>query len=124
MASKKGQASVEAATAGARQAAASTASESGTSGSGLRRLSRYVVQMKDDVTTATGAGSGTAEKQMWVDVATVSVPAKTKRKTVIEKALAQAGLDSGELTLRVLDEDSAHESVVEWEQPPPRLKIR
>lgn len=62
----------------------------------------------------------------WEDIATVRVPSRTKRATVIEKALeaAEFAREPGfAVELRVLDEDSARQTVVEWEQPPPRLKI-
>jgi hypothetical protein len=61
---------------------------------------------------------------VWRDLAVVTVPARTHRKTVIEKALEQANASiDGVMTVRVLDEQSARESKVETEQPPPRLRI-
>jgi hypothetical protein len=64
------------------------------------------------------------EEGGWVDLATVTVPARTHRKTVIEKALEQAKtVLSRPITVRVLDEQSARETPVETEQPPPRLRI-
>jgi hypothetical protein len=79
----------------------------------------YVVQKQQE------EGEGPDDRHMaWVDIATVTVPARTHRKTVIEKALGDAGLDlTGGVVVRVLDEGSARESKVETEQPPPRLKI-
>lgn len=65
----------------------------------------------------------------WEDIAVVSVPERTKRSTVIAKAIETGGDEprdfkmSGAIKVRVLDEASAHETPVEWEQPAPRLKI-
>jgi hypothetical protein len=60
----------------------------------------------------------------WRDIATVTVPARTHRKTVIEKGLLAANVViDGPLIVRVLDEGSARETKVETEQPPPRLKL-
>jgi hypothetical protein len=77
----------------------------------------YVVQKRRDMPTS--------ESEAWTDIATVTVPARTHRKTVIEKALGQAGVTetNGAIFVRVLDAESARESKVETEQPPPRLKI-
>jgi hypothetical protein len=68
---------------------------------------------------------GVQADYVWEDIATVTVPARTHRKTVIEKALDQAFAPTapGTSVLRVLDEGSARETKVEMEQPPPRLKI-
>jgi hypothetical protein len=66
------------------------------------------------------------EDGVWDDIETVTVPARTHRKTVIEKALEEAGImhtNGVKLTVRVLDEEAARETPVETEQPPPRLKI-
>lgn len=63
---------------------------------------------------------------VWVDVATVTVPARTLRKTVVEKALAQSGYipKVGEtLEVRVLDAQSASPFMVGAEQPAPVLVI-
>lgn len=64
----------------------------------------------------------------WDDVATVTVPAKTKRKTVIAKAVEEAGTDltllpTMPVRLRVIPAEHAEEIKVEMEQPPPQLKI-
>ncbi len=64
--------------------------------------STYVVQSRSD-----------ADK--WIDLATITVPNRTKRATVLRLALARAGLspeDGAVLTLRVLDADSAEETKV------------
>jgi hypothetical protein len=81
----------------------------------------YVVQARD---TLPDPGAG----ERWTDVVTVAVPRRTKRRTVIERALqedaARHVLDGREgLVLRVLDAVAAEEIPVEWEQPPPQLKI-
>lgn len=63
---------------------------------------------------------------VWTDVATVTVPARTQRKTVIEKALNDAGLvpPVGEqFEVRVLDADSSRTVTVGSVQPPPVLQI-
>jgi hypothetical protein len=66
------------------------------------------------------------EVRAWEDFATITVPARTHRKTVIEKALEQAAITpvpNAAMNVRVLDEQSARETRVETEQPPPRLKL-
>jgi hypothetical protein len=60
----------------------------------------------------------------WVDIATVTVPARTHRKTVLERAVEENGqfeFDRSPVVVRVLEHAEA--ITVEWEQPPPRLKI-
>lgn len=63
-----------------------------------QKVSTYVVQQQ--------AGTG-----VWHDIATVEVPARTKRLTVIELGLAEAGITpaDGPVFVRVLDESSARE---------------
>jgi hypothetical protein len=84
-----------------------------------------VVQVASDVTTATGYGSGTAEKRSWVDVATLKVKPKTPRRKVVLQALNEAGIAPSEETLhvRVLDADSAAEMPVEPYRPPAEWKV-
>jgi hypothetical protein len=70
----------------------------------------YTVQMAKVVTEATEPAPGlslVAADEVWVDVATVTVPVGTKRKTVLRQALA--GMEVGEQAprLRALDADSA-----------------
>ncbi len=68
--------------------------------------STYVVQQRDG---ERGDHNG------WQDIATVTVPNRTKRATVLRIALKQAGIspvDGTELVLRVLDADSAEETKV------------
>jgi hypothetical protein len=100
------------------------ASTSGTAAK-PRGEASYVVQVFTEITTATGLGSGTAEKECWADVAMVTVPAKTKRKTVIAKAVDQVPeiLTDGKTILRVIPAEHAEPIKVEMEQPPPQLKI-
>jgi len=74
--------------------------------------SKYVVQRQD---TLEGV-------ETWTDIATVAVPPRTKRKTILEKALAEAG-ERQEGLYRVLDEESQREMRVSLEEQPPRLKI-
>lgn len=57
----------------------------------------------------------------WQEVGdVVHVPQRTKRKTILERAL---GDRPGEGVYRVLDEESARRLVVTLEEQPPRLKI-
>lgn len=59
------------------------------------------------------------EKPYWIDVATVTVPPKTKRKTALRQGLAEAGIElTPELEARVLDPDSAYV----WKALPPEPK--
>lgn len=95
---------------GEREAKAASGSE-GPQERAQAKESTYVVMM--------------ATENGWLDMATVTVPAKSKRKTIIAKALEDAGTpkDRKPPSLRVLDEKSAHVTTVEWEQPPPQLRI-
>lgn len=58
----------------------------------------------------------------WVDLATVTVPPRTTRKTVVTKGLMQAGItpEPGKPAprVRVLDEESAFVHEPEAKQPP------
>lgn len=77
-----------------------------------RKMAVYVVQQQ-------GA-------EHWTDIATVEVPSRTKRWTVIEAALRQAGLspESGPVFVRVLDADAARVDAVVPEVPAaPRWKL-
>jgi hypothetical protein len=66
----------------------------------------YVLQQ-----AAEGAG-------VWIDVATVTVPARTKRITAIRKAVEQAGLDITDPTeVRLLDAESAEVRTVRPKPP-------
>lgn len=83
------------------------------------RSATYTVQMA----TASPGGDG----DYWTDVATVTVPARARRRKVIGLALAQSGLRpevGGEpLRLRVLDAASAHETTVAAVAQDPRLEF-
>jgi hypothetical protein len=71
----------------------------------------YVVQVKQE------EGAGPDDRHdAWVDVATVTVPARTKRRTVVEKGLADAGVEkTPELEARLLDPAAAYV----WRAKPP-----
>lgn len=98
--------------------------------------STYVVQvaqvldvpvMPGDDENALEAGPETRELVAWVDVATVTVPARSKRRKIIGLGLVQSGLkpevDGEPLRVRVLDASSAHETEVGAVQPEPELRI-
>lgn len=74
----------------------------------------YIVQSKD-------------ESGFWSDVATITAPARTKRRKIIGLALAESGLRpevGGEpLRLRVLDAASAHVTSVSAVAVDPKLEI-
>ena len=79
-------------------------------------MSKYVVQVS------------TGQDGYWEDVATVEVPPRTKRKTIIEKAqleaekaLFQVGENAS--PVRVLDEESARPLSVQNVPGPPHLVI-
>jgi hypothetical protein len=64
------------------------------------------------------------ESREWMDVGEVTVPPRTHRKTVIEKALETSALKvTGVQYLRVIPTGHAEPLRVEMEQPPPRLKL-
>lgn len=72
----------------------------------------YVVQLlrKDFVFEGNEHGSPSSEIEAWVDIATVTVPPRTKRSVVIKKALAEAGIKPGQgdpPKCRALDAESA-----------------
>lgn len=82
----------------------------------------YVVQQQRVFGDALGGSDITA----WVDVATVTVPPRTFRKSVVEKALTEAGITpevGQQLQVRVLDADSARPFPVGAVQPPPQIVI-
>lgn len=62
---------------------------------------------------------------VWVDIATVTVPWRTKRKTAILAALTEAGLDvSEEIKVRLLDAEAARVVPVRPRPPAtPELEI-
>jgi lipoprotein-anchoring transpeptidase ErfK/SrfK len=61
----------------------------------------------------------------WVEIATVTVPPRTKRSVVIKRALAEAGIspDGDAPKVRALDVDSAHVYEPEAHQPAPEWRI-
>lgn len=75
---------------------------------------------------------GATPRTCWVDLGTVTVPARSRRRTIIEKALASpwakdaAPAQEEARGFRVLDADSAAAIPVRWEVPPapePVLRI-
>lgn len=64
--------------------------------------------------------------ERWKDVATVTVPPRTKRRTIIEKGLKDANvtIQPGQtLYVRALDEESARETKATVSQPAPQLEL-
>ncbi len=59
---------------------------------------------------------------LWCDIATVTVPARSKRKTIIEAARAKVAIELP-ATLRVLDADAAREFPVGLKPRMPELVI-
>lgn len=80
--------------------------------------STYVIQVEAQRFDEQGTGIGAC----WLDVATITVPARTHRKRLIAKALTDAGIkpDPGQPSprVRVLDEESAFVHEPGAEQPP------
>lgn len=86
----------------------------------------YVVQIEDQLLLKdVGEGEGPGGGVVWSDIATVKVPPRTKRSTVIKQALREAGIlpnaDGTKPKLRALDVDSAevhepeaHQPAAEW----------
>lgn len=83
--------------------------------------SEYVVQIE----TTINAGSG---QKAWVDIATVAVAPRTKRRTILERAFKEnaswrpAPQDDA-LRVRVLDAESASATLVHSEEQDPQLVI-
>jgi len=78
-------------------------------------MSKYVVQVMTN-----------ENERVWQDVATVEVPPRTKRKTIIEKAHEEAGIleaNAGGKVVRVLDEESARGMAVALVAGPERLVV-
>lgn len=71
-------------------------------------LSSYVVQRFYD------------DELVWKDVGSVDVPQRTKRRTILLKALGDAPAAG---TYRVLDGESAVEMAVSLEDQPPKVVI-
>ena len=98
----------------------------------------YVVQVRQkfDVVVGYEPGTGTdPEKALtalqfaWVDITTVTVPPRTKRRTVLEKALASVPLDTvgvevgEEVQVRVLPPDACACTPVTLKPRDPELVI-
>lgn len=63
---------------------------------------------------------------VWVDLATVTVPPRTKRSAVIKRAPAEAGIvprDGEQPKVRALDVDSAEVHEPKAHQPAPEWKL-
>jgi hypothetical protein len=74
----------------------------------------YVVQVRREFELQREDGGGI--EVFWADVALVSVPARTKRRTVVEKGLEQAGIEkTAELEARLLDPAASYV----WRARPP-----
>ena len=82
-----------------------------------KKPATYVLQVRQQVVD---------DAVSWHDVATVEVPANTRRKTVIRKALEAGGgfpIEDG-IVVRLLDADSAEEVPVRPKPPEaPQLEI-
>jgi hypothetical protein len=64
-------------------------------------------------------------RRVWRDLAEVKVPARSKRRTIIEKALdATSGAQEEELCLRILDADTARPTFIGWMPQPAVLQIK
>lgn len=88
----------------------------------------YVVQVERELASFRMVGGGGEPPKYdeyvlaWQDVATVTVPPRTKRSAVVKQALAEAGItpEPGKPAprVRVLDEESAFVHEPEAKQPP------
>jgi hypothetical protein len=88
-----------------------------------RAETSYLFQLREDGHDDAGPVAGTYR---WRDVATLTVPAGTKRRTVIERAVEENGqyeLANNPEAARLIPSEYAEIVPVEWEVPPPRLKI-
>lgn len=91
----------------------------------------YVVQMQRNVSRFYDEDQDTAFADpagyAWRDIATVKVPPRTKRSTVIKQALREAGIlpnaDGSKPKLRALDVDSAEVHEPEAHQPAPEWRL-
>ena len=81
---------------------------------------KYTVQLEAEPESATSGGA------YWVDIATVEVEKRSKRATVIKRALAEANIQpsADKLRLRVLDAESAKVYEPEAHQPPAEWRLR
>jgi hypothetical protein len=83
--------------------------------------SEYVVQVEKTI----NEGSG---QRAWIDIATVAVPPRTKRRTILERAFAENPAwrpdpQDDELRVRVLDAESAAATPVGAREQDPLLVI-
>lgn len=88
----------------------------------------YVVQMQRGVSRwMDEATDGAVATDAWQDIATVNVPPKTKRDTVIKAALKQAGIQPANggdsLRLRALDGRSAEVTEAKPDAPDPQWEL-
>lgn len=89
---------------------------------------RYIVQQERQVSRWYDEASDRGTTVMaWQDIATVEVPPRTTRRTVIKKALTEANVqpneDGSPPRLRALDAESAAVFEPESVQPPPEWKL-
>lgn len=85
----------------------------------------YTVQIERQVSRWYDEASDVEPAKVWQDIATISVAPRTKRSTVIKKALAAAGIEPGgeKLRTRALDVDSAEVHEPEPYQPPSEWRL-
>jgi hypothetical protein len=94
-----------------------------------REAVAYVVQVRGIYATAPGDEGKGESVTAWRDVATVEVPSRTKRKTVVERAIAQAGHLLGPVEamqpaqFRVLSPEDARPFKVSTVARDPELRI-
>jgi hypothetical protein len=93
-----------------------------------RSESTYIVQVEQQIEQVTFQDDpDLIATSVWVDIATVTVPARSPRKRVIGEALAQSGLrpQAGQkpLRMRVLDAASFHTTEVAPYQPEPEWRV-
>jgi hypothetical protein len=94
-----------------------------------RTAVEYVVQVKGIYTAPGDTEAGGGPVTAWRDLTTVVVPPRTKRKTVVEKALEQAAQDIGPIEaqqpvqVRVLSPEDARPFKVSAVVREPELKI-
>jgi hypothetical protein len=62
----------------------------------------------------------TRRETYWYEIAGVTVPPRTKRRTILEKALGDTPIAG---VYRVLDEESGRDMEVSLEEQPPRVVI-
>jgi hypothetical protein len=96
-----------------------------------QKVTEYTVQMAAPMIGILDDGHGNeaagAKTEAWQDIATVEVPAGSKVKTIIGRALAESGVKpevGGEpLRLRALDVRSARVTVVSAKAVDPELEM-